>query len=150
MVLVYFCVIDETVMSYGELLLPPVYTGRNALNGRFMKGHTPFNKGKKWGEYMSAKARKGSAKGWQNLSRNRKRPDNAGRPKKPVAALLRGEIKVFPSASSAAMFVNGSQGNVCRCCRLNASVAKSRLHTYMGLCFVFERDILLLLHQESW
>ena len=33
-------------MSYGELTLPPVWTGINKQNGRFLKGHEPHNKGK--------------------------------------------------------------------------------------------------------
>ena len=37
-------------MSYGELTLPPVWTGRNRLTGRFLKGHVPANKGKKWSD----------------------------------------------------------------------------------------------------
>lgn len=38
--------------SYGELTLPPVWTGINKQTGRFLKGHVPANKGKKWSEYM--------------------------------------------------------------------------------------------------
>jgi hypothetical protein len=37
-------------MSYGELTLPPVWTGINKQTGRFLKGHVPANKGKKWSE----------------------------------------------------------------------------------------------------
>ena len=32
-------------MSYGELTLPPVWTGINKQTGRFLKGHVPANKG---------------------------------------------------------------------------------------------------------
>ena len=32
-------------MSYGELTLPPVWTGINKQNGQFLKGHVPANKG---------------------------------------------------------------------------------------------------------
>lgn len=33
-------------MGRGELYIPPQRLTRNAVNGRFMKGHVPFNKGK--------------------------------------------------------------------------------------------------------
>lgn len=33
-------------MAYGELYLPPEPPKRNAVTGRFMKGHEPANKGK--------------------------------------------------------------------------------------------------------
>lgn len=36
-------------MAYGELYLPPEVPKRNAVTGRFMKGHVPHNKNKKTG-----------------------------------------------------------------------------------------------------
>ena len=49
-------------MSYGELTLPPVWTGINKQNGQFLKGHVPANKGKKWSDYMGKRAMKRAAK----------------------------------------------------------------------------------------
>ena len=40
-------------MTYGELTLNPIPITRNMVNGRFLKGNTPHNKGKKLSEYMS-------------------------------------------------------------------------------------------------
>ena len=57
-------------MSYGELTLPPVWTGINKQNGRFLKGHVPANKGKKWSDYMGKRAMKRAAKGWKNLDKH--------------------------------------------------------------------------------
>ena len=38
-----------------ELYVEPVWTGRNAVTGRFLKGNTPHNKGKKWSEWMDGR-----------------------------------------------------------------------------------------------
>ena len=78
-------------MSYGELTLPPVWTGINKKTGRFLKGHVPANKGKKWSDYMGKRAQKRAAKGWKNLDLHRNkngRPDTAGRCRKQVVAVM--------------------------------------------------------------
>ena len=49
--------------DYGELRLPPVVTHVNKQTGRYMKGHVPANKGKKWSEWMSKRGARRSAKG---------------------------------------------------------------------------------------
>lgn len=41
-----------------ELYLPPVLPDYNVKNGQFKKGHVPYNKGKKWSEYMTKRAQK--------------------------------------------------------------------------------------------
>ena len=75
-------------MSY-ELHLPPLRPDRNPTNGRFLKGHEPANKGKKWGEYMGRRAQKRAMKGWANLDkfRPRSRPDNCDRCRVQVVAV---------------------------------------------------------------
>jgi hypothetical protein len=78
-------------MSYGELTLPPVWTGINKQNGQFLKGHVPANKGKKWADYMGKRAMKRAAKGWKNLDLHRNkngRSDVAGRCRKQVIAVM--------------------------------------------------------------
>ena len=128
-------------MSYGVLNLPPQYTGRDAQTGRFMKGSTPYNKGKKWNEFMSKRAQRRSSRGWRNLEIHRGHSENAGRPKKPVIALLDdGRIKYFPFSVPAAQWVGGSRHNIVRCCRLNALHGKNQDHRYMGVRFYFEND----------
>lgn len=42
-----------------ELYIPPERPERNLVNGRFLKGHTPHNKGKKWADYMDMRKAKG-------------------------------------------------------------------------------------------
>lgn len=35
-----------------ELYIEPIRPTINKKNGRFLKGHEPFNKGKKWSDYL--------------------------------------------------------------------------------------------------
>jgi hypothetical protein len=147
-------------MSYGELTLPPVFTGINKKTGRFLKGHVPANKGKKWREYMGKRAQKRCANGWKNLDKHRNkngRADTAGRCRKQVVAVMDdGSWLLFPYIGPAAAWVGGSRENVGRCCRENQAkkVCKhdwrpgqekgaSRIntdHKYMGIRFYFESD----------
>jgi hypothetical protein len=147
-------------MSYGELTLPPVWDGINKQTGRFLKGHVPANKGKKWSDYMCKRAQKRCAKGWKNLDKHRNkngRADTAGRCRKQVVAVMDdGSWLLFHYIGPAAAWVGGSRENVGRCCRYNQAkkVCKhdwrpgqakgaSRIntdHRYMGIRFYFEND----------
>ena len=142
-------------MSYGELTLPPEWTGINKQTGQYLKGHVPANKGKKWSEYMTKRAMKRAAKGWKNLTTHRPttRPDTAGRCRKQVVAVMDdGSWLVFPYLGPAAQWVGGSRENVGRCCRSNQSKAVLRNphgkptgkvntdHRYRGIRFYFETD----------
>lgn len=148
-------------MSYGEFTLPPIYTGVNNMTERFMKGHVPANKGKRWGDYMGKRSQKRCAKGWKNLDLHRNkngRPDTAGRCRKPVIAVMDdGRWQYFSYLGSAAEWLgNCNRENIGRCCRENESkkVCKhdwrpnqtkgaSRVntdHKYMGIRWYFESD----------
>jgi hypothetical protein len=147
-------------MSYGELTLPPVWTGINKQTGRYLKGHVPANKGKKWSDYMGKRAQKRCAKGWKNLDLHRNkngRADNAGRCRKPVIAVMDdGRWLLFPYLGPAAEWIGGKRENIGRCCRFNQAkkVCKrdwrpgqakgaSRVntdHRYKGIRFYFESD----------
>lgn len=50
-----------------ELSLQPSRPTRNKLTGRFLKGLTPHNKGKHWGDYLSEESQRRMQKGWKNL-----------------------------------------------------------------------------------
>ena len=138
--------------DYGELTLGPVYTGVNRQTGRFMKGHVPANKGKKWSEFMSKRAQKRSARGWKNLDLHRNkngRPDNAGRSRKQVIAVMDdGRWHHFSYLGAAAEWAGGSRENIGRCCRQNQSkrVLEKRQskvntdHRYLGIRWYFEDD----------
>ena len=138
-------------MAYGELYLPPDPPKYNAVNGQFLKGHVPANKGKKWSDYMGKRAQKRAAKGWKNLDLHRNkngRPDNAGRCRKQVIAVMDdGTWKVFSYLGSAAKSVQGCRENVGRCCRfnqrrhINKKTGKVNTnHRYKGVRFYFETD----------
>lgn len=142
-------------MAYGELTLPPVRTTHNKQNGRFLKGHTPWNKGKKWADCFGKRAQKRMAKGWKNLDKYRPttRPDNAGKCRKQVIAVLDdGRWLYFSYLGPAAEWCGGRRENVGRCCRLNAQKTvlhdpKGRLtgkvntdHRYKGVRWYFEDD----------
>ena len=54
-----------------ELYIPREKPTRNLLNGRFLPGHVPHNKGKKWEEYMDMrKAKRVKQIGMKNLVPN--------------------------------------------------------------------------------
>lgn len=136
-------------MNYGELYLEPLRTYRNPTNGRFLKGHVPANKGKKWSEFKSKKSQRRSALGWKNLElhRNKGGGPNSGRPKKPVIALTdEGDFVYFSYVDAAAKWCNGSRHNVARCCRQNEAkpVGKRGIintdHKYFGYRFYFESN----------
>lgn len=134
-------------MSY-ELYIPQAAEGRNYINGRFLKGHVPANKGKKWSEYMSKRAQRRAKKGWKNLDKYRPttRPDTAGRCRKQVVGIFPdGTWKVFNYIGSAAEAVSGRRDNVGRCCRFNEERRVNKKtgkintdHTYNGVRWYFE------------
>lgn len=140
-------------MSYGELVLPPVYDGVNRVTGRFMKGHIPANKGKKWDEYMSKRSQRRCRKGWNNLDqyRPKKRPDTAGRCRRTLVAVMDdGTWKVFGFSREAVAWM-GAQGVMCnrenigRCARLNESNRRrygvhppSDDHRYKGVRWYYD------------
>lgn len=149
-------------MDYGELTLPPVWTGVNKQTGRFMKGHVPANKGKRWSDYMGKRAQKRAAKGWKNLDLHRNkngRPDTAGRCRKEVVAVMDdGRWFVLPYVGAAAKWLTdrlgiaGRRENIGRCCRQNEAKQALRKpwgkptgrtntdHRYHGIRWYFETD----------
>ena len=148
-------------MSYGELTLPPVWTGINKQNGQFLKGHEPHNKGKKWSEWMSKRGQRKVRKGWQNVldHRPKSRPDTAGRCRKQVIAVTDdGRWYHFGYVGAAAQWLQDRLGIACnrenigRCCRCNQSRKRLKKpwghpsekvntdHKYMGIRFYFESD----------
>ena len=142
-------------MSYGELILPPVWNGRNKRNGQFLPGHKPANKGKKWSEFMPRRSQRNAAKGWKNLKLHRPttRSENCGRARKAVIAVMDdGSWKYFSYVGAAGEWIGGSRENVARCCRENQSrrplldpcgrptTKVNTNHRYRGVRFYFETD----------
>lgn len=137
-------------MDYGELRLPPERKDYNPTNGRFLKGHVPKNKGRKWSEWMSKKGQKRARKGWKNLEtyRPKTRSDVAGRCRKQVIAVMDdGTWVLLPYMGAAGEWVGGNRENVRRCCQCNFAHHVNRKtgkvntdHRYKGVRFYYESD----------
>ena len=147
------------IRSDGSLYIPTDWVRRDPNTGRFMKGHEPKNKGRKWEEWMSKKGQRRSAKGWKNLDKHRPktRPDTSGRCRKEVVAVRNnGTYHIFSFVGAAAEWVGGSRENVGRCCRENQSRREKKHdwapgfnkgtskvntdHQYKGVRFYFAAD----------
>lgn len=98
-----------------ELYIPVERPTRNPINGRFLKGHTPFNKGKKWSDYMDMrKAKRIKRIGEKNLVRNYR---IAGWNARPVVAIEGRKIAgIYPSASEAGRKTGICGRNIISCC----------------------------------
>lgn len=139
------------IRSDGTLYIPLEWEKRSPNNGRFLKGHQPANKGRKWSEWMSEEGARNSSKGWSNLEKYRNingRADNAGRCRKEVVAVRNnGEFRVFDYILAAAEWIGGIRENVGRCCRENQARHVNRKtgrvntdHQYKGVRFYFSDD----------
>lgn len=137
------------IKNYGELRFPNVRRDHNPINGQFLKGHVPFNKGKKWSDYLKKRSMKRCAKGWVNLRKYqpKTRPDNCGRCRKAVIAVMDdGRWVYLPYIGAAGEWIGGSRENVRRCCNENLKAeSKQRRknnsdHKYKGVRFYFESD----------
>lgn len=83
-----------------ELYIPNKITV-NPLNGRFLKGHVPHNKGKRWEDYMDMRKARRIKK---NLKEGRKKGQGlvAGWNAKPIVAIKNGRLAgVFKSSNDA-------------------------------------------------
>lgn len=136
-------------MSNYELNLPPERLERNAVTGRFMKGHKTHNKGRKWSEWMPKRSQRRASKGWKNLDTHRPktRPDTAERLRRPVIGVTdAGEWAFFPYVGDAAEKLGISQRNISRCCMSNEKgiSGKRRVintdHRYKGIRWYYESD----------
>ena len=130
-------------MNNYEIYIPPIRKDYNTKNGRFLKGHTPTNKGKKWSEYMPKRSQRRCRKGWINIVKYRptKRPDVAGRCRKPVIAVTDdGKWCVLPFIGAAGKWCGGNRENVRRCCILNGKHLKNTDHKYKGVRWYYESD----------
>ena len=138
------------IKSDGSLYIPSDWTGINPHNGRFLKGHEPHNKGKKWEEYVPKKSQRRMRKGWKNLDKHRQteRPDTAGRCRKEVVAVRNnGRYHIFDFLGAAAEWLGGSRENIGRCCRcnqerhINQKTGKVNTdHQYKGIRWYFASD----------
>ena len=115
-----------------ELYIPHKRSYRNPTNGRFLKGITPHNKGKKWADYIPTAKKKNMLK---NLSLGRCGNSKIGGINaKKVVAIKDGAIYAMYNSSSEAERKLGICGrNIRSCC------AKKRAQAG-GLKWFFESD----------
>lgn len=98
-----------------ELYIPLKKRDRNPVNGRFLKGNTPFTKGKKWENYMSEeKINVLREKVADSMRKNRiHHPQN----KVPVICVDKdGNCRYYEGMKEAADSIGSSAGNVWKVC----------------------------------
>ena len=138
-------------MSSYELTFTDIpKTDRNLKTGRFIKGMTPHNKGKKWSEWMDGRKQKRVKKqALANLDKGRRTKGRlyGGRPKRKVIAVTdEGEFFVFAHAKKAVEWSGGCPDNIRRCCRDNERTTLTKSgkvndeHKYLGFRWYFESD----------
>ena len=103
-------------MQNFELFIEPERPQRNKKYGRFLKGHVPHNKGKRWEDYMDMrKAKRLKRIGMMNLNGNMKL---GGWNKKPCVRIdSEGNFKVYQSIEEAGKANGVYSTNICRCCK---------------------------------
>jgi hypothetical protein len=119
-----------------ELYIEPEIPKYNRLNGQFLKGHEPHNKGKKWSEWMDGRKAK---KVLRIAKRNLKgRADFGGWNKKPIVA-IKGDVfyGVFSSCIEASEKMKLQRRNI-------SHVVNGNRKTCGGYKFFFESDF------EKW
>lgn len=98
-----------------ELYIPPKKRDRNPVNGRFLKGNTPFTNGKKWEDYMSEeKIKELREKVADSMRKNR-----VHNPKKKVPVICvdkDGSCRYYEGMKEAADSIGSSAGNVWNVC----------------------------------
>lgn len=115
-----------------ELYIEPIRPTINRMNGQFLKGHEPFNKGKKWSDYMDMrKAKRIIRIAKQNL---RGRSDIGGWNKKQIVAIKNGVFcGIFESSIHAGSVLNLISRNI-------RHVANGKRKHCGGYEFYFESD----------
>lgn len=117
-----------------ELYIPIEPPGRNIVNGRFLKGRTPHNKGKTM-KYHSRKSKRRSV---NNLVKGRGawHKTGAGMNRKSVVAIRNGQLcGVFPSIQDAGKATGVSPSLISRICHKKPGRHKAR-----GFEWFFEND----------
>ena len=103
----------------------------NPVTKAFLKGHVPFNKGKRWKEWMSKDAQLRAMRGWKNL---KGRMDLGGWNAKPVVMIRDdGRWFIFPS------ILEAGRKTVVQSRNINSVCHKKRKHAG-GFRWFFEED----------
>lgn len=116
-----------------ELYIEPIRLQRNAVNGKFLKGHTPFNYGKKWSDYLHEDVQNKLRKNLK-IGRFLGNPNLPGWNKKAVVAIKEGKFcGVFESCVDAGTKLHVQIRNV-------SHVANGKRKRCGGYEFYFESD----------
>lgn len=102
--------------NYGELQIPKIKKiNRNPVNGQFLKGHTPHNKGKKLSDYLTEEQVKEIMERFNSFPRKGNKKLYKYRCK-PVVAIKDGKLcGVFESISEGCRRVGlASTSNICK------------------------------------
>ena len=115
-----------------ELYIPPKKVNRNPINGRFVKGCIPHNKGKKCEDYMDDDAvSRFKEKARETLNKNR---IDSPKRSKAVIGIKDGKSTYFESMVQAGNILGVKPTNISMCChKKRKSVAGYRF-------FLFEDD----------
>jgi hypothetical protein len=137
-------------MGSYELTFPQLPLLRNGITGRYMKRHVPFNKGKRWSEYMTKFAQRKAAKGWANLDKFRRNGACAGWNKRPVVAITNEGVFIgkFESAAEAARCFGTYPRNINLCCQKKRKHA-GKINNGRRLRWFYENDNEWLSHIKS-
>jgi len=120
-----------------ELYIEQIRPTTNKQNGQFLKGHEPFNKGKKWSDYLPKDKIRKMKKQILSLS-GKGRKDIGGWNKKAVVAIKNGEFYgYFESCVNAADRLKVQRRNV-------SHVANGKRKHCGGFEFYFESEF------EKW
>ena len=115
-----------------ELYIPVERPQRNPVNGRFLKGHVPFNKGRKWSDYIDTEKAVRMLKGLEGGRKGN--PSMPGWNARPIVAVKDGRFMGWFRSSYDAERKTGIQGrNIRLCCN------GKRRHAG-GLRWFFEDD----------
>lgn len=127
-------------MSAYELTFPE--RPQRSQYGRFCEGHIPWNKGKKWSEYMDDDtARKVKQIGLKNLVHSH--IGHPGHHKKSVVGITKsGKFYVFPSMCEAANATGIERTNIKLCCQGKRPSAG-------GLRWFFENDDSWIVYRQN-
>ena len=116
-----------------ELYIEPIRPTRNYITGQFLKGHEPFNKGKKWSDYLPQEKIDKMRKQILSLSGGG-RKDIGGWNKKSVIAIKNCKFcGIFESCSDAGRKLQVQIRNV-------SHVANGKRKRCGGYEFYFESD----------
>jgi len=115
-----------------ELYLPPIKLDRNPINGRFLKGHIPYTRGKKWEEWMDLR----------KANRIKKNLRIGGIPnthfgdfnKRKVVGVIKGKGYFFESLTDASKKIGLPVQNIGLCCQ------GKRKHSGGYMWFYFDSD----------